>query len=68
MQLKDYGALCELCEAWHCHPGTQNYAQMLDEQMAITFPPGSVSTGTDPGFHRRCKGHIFHHGGRHPIW
>ena len=27
--------------------------------MAITFPPGSVGTGTDPSFHRRGEDHIF---------
>ena len=47
---------------------SQNYAQMSNEQMAITFPPGSLGTGSDPGFHRRCEGHIFDHGGKHPKW
>ena len=47
---------------------TLNYAQMSHEQMAITFPTGSVGTGTDPGFHRRCEGQFFHRGGKHPIW
>jgi len=39
---------------------------MSDEQMKITIPPGSVGTGTDPGFHRGCEGNIFQHGGKHP--
>ena len=39
---------------------------MSDEQMAITFPPGSVDTGTAPGFHQRCEGYIFNHGGNTP--
>ena len=54
--------------SWRCHRGTQNCTQISDKQMAITVPPGSVGTDTDPGFHRRCKGHICHHGGKHPIW
>ena len=41
-----------LNKAGICHPGTQKYAERSDKQIAITDPPGTVGTGTEPGFHR----------------